>query len=78
MSSSPHESPNFDASPPLSSHFPLPEAASLMRMPMLGRTLSFFATCVMISSSLSFSTTTNTRFPIFCASSASSMKLWSL
>ena len=44
----------------------------------LGRTPSFFAVSAMIFSSGSFSTTRKTRFPIFCASSASSMKFWSL
>ena len=71
-------SPNFEASPPLSSHLPAPLAASLMRMPRLGRTPSFSAVRAMTDSSGSFSTTRNTRFPIFCASKASSMYDWSL
>ena len=62
-----------DLSPPLSSHFPEPEVASLMRMPRLGLTLSFLAARAMISSSLSFSTTMKMRLPIFCARRASSM-----
>ena len=65
--------PNLLLSPPLSSHLPLPLLESLMRKPMLGRMCSRAATRSMSSSSLSFSTTTKMRRPIFCASRASSM-----
>src|SRR3712207_890373 len=53
-SSSDDVRPNFEASPPLSSHLPEPDEASLIRMPRLGFTLSFLATLAMISSSFSF------------------------
>ena len=34
--------PNFEASPPLSSHLPEPEEASLIRIPIFGRIFIFF------------------------------------
>ena len=61
------------ASPPLSSHLPLPEEASLMRIPMLGRTFSCFAILAIRRNSFIFSTTRKMRFPIFCASRANSI-----
>ena len=77
-SSSLDVNPNLLASPPLSSHLPLPLEANLMRMPMLGRTFNCLAMRAMRFSSFSFSTTRKMRLPIFCVSKASSMKSSSL
>ena len=50
-------SPNFEASPPDSSHLPEPTDANLIRMPIFGRTPSRSDTFAMSSNSLSFSAT---------------------
>lgn len=58
-------SPNLLPSPPLSSHLPLPELASLMRIPMFGRIFKRLEISAMRRSSFSFSTTRKMRRPIF-------------
>ena len=57
-------SPNLLTSPPDSSHLPLPELASLMRMPMLGFMPMRFESEAMVFNSIIFSTTRNILRPI--------------
>ncbi len=71
-------SPNFERNPPDCCQRPEPRAASLTRMPIIGRTPSLWAILRISSSSVYFSTTGMMCRPIFRAIIAISMNSASL